>query len=158
MNHCHLPIVYCLLAIAFIFSGSNTLLICRVLAILPKFNFWGMFYLLIKGKKEIDINKIKYVSNELDKNKALQKIYEKYYRLLISYIARKNILTVLVTIPFWKKILDARLSPKNNAYQPAGNNSLVNHHPNDEDCFEAEEYAEFVYYFRSASTKSLLLG
>jgi hypothetical protein len=127
----------------------------KVLVMLPRLNFWVMLYLLIKAKKEIGANEIEAVYNELEKNSALKEIYEKYHRLLISYIARKNIITVILTIPFWKKIFQRYILPKDSSRQhkqSSVSDDLTR------DGFDVEEYVEFVYYFRSASTRSLIFG
>jgi hypothetical protein len=122
----------------------------KAIAALPQFNFWVMLYLLIKEKHPTRISAIKRPPNEVEKNSTFKVIYDAYYKLLITYIARKNIITVLITFPIWKKILDNYLSLKSNDKESTFSNT--------DECIAAEEYTFFAFYIQSASAKSLLLG
>src|SRR5688572_27313495 len=67
----------------------------KALITLPRFNFWVMLYLLIKGKYQINIQEIERVHSEAEANESLKEIYNTYYKLILTYIARKNCITVL---------------------------------------------------------------
>jgi hypothetical protein len=121
----------------------------KVLTALPRFNFWVMLYLWVKKTHEVGAEDIEKVRNEVKKQASLLAIFDRYHKIVMTYIARKNILTVLLTIPLWKKMLDARMSKK-------GNNE-AKFHTTDE-CIETSAYSSFAFYFQRASTKSILLG
>jgi hypothetical protein len=114
---------------------------------LHRFNFWVMLYLLIKEKDKVNIHEIEKVRSEVKGNPTFSAIYDTYYKLVISYIARKNIITVLLTFPVWKKILYSHLT-----MGKKGNKKHVNN-----ECFDANEYSSFAFYFQHTSPKSLLL-
>jgi hypothetical protein len=118
----------------------------KVLTALPRFNFWVMLYFWVKEKHVEEIEKAR---KEVEKQASLLDIFDRYHKILMTYIARKNIISVLLTIPFWKKILNTRISTK-------GNNRAKFH--STDECMEASTYSSFVFYFKRASTKSILLG
>lgn len=118
----------------------------KALMALPRFNFWVMLYLLIKEKGRVNINEIEKVRSEVEGNSTFSNIFDAYYKLVITYVARKNIITVLLTFPIWKKILYTNLSLEKKANRQFGKN----------DCFDANEYSSFAFYFQHTSPKSLL--
>jgi hypothetical protein len=118
----------------------------KALMALPRFNFWVMLYLLIKGKYQVNVHEMEKARNEVEKNATFRDIYDAYYKLIISYIARKNIITILLTFPVWKKVLDSSLTVNNKENKRSGNN---------DHCFDASEYSSFAFYFQHTSAKSL---
>jgi hypothetical protein len=120
----------------------------KALTALPQFNFWVMLYLLIKEKHRVNKHELERVRIEVEKNTSFKDIYDAYYRLLISYIARKNIITVLLTFPIWKKILITSLSVNDDHEKKRMNN---------DHCFDVNEYSSFLFYFQNTSPRSLLL-
>ncbi len=121
----------------------------KALMALPRFNFWVMLYLLIKGKYQINIKEIEKVHNEVETHETLKKIYDTYYKIILAYIARKNCITVLLSFPIWKKLLNRKLA--------------VNEHDdtcdqNTDICNEAKEYSSLAFYIQHISAKSLLAG
>lgn len=121
----------------------------KVLTAFPRFNFWVMLYLLIKDKHKVYAEEIEKIRKEAGEHATLKNIYERYHQTIMIYIARKNIISVLLTIPLWKKLLDARMSEKRN--------NRVKFPPTDE-CNEVSAYTSFAFYFHKASTKSILQG
>jgi hypothetical protein len=114
---------------------------------LHRFNFWVMLYLLIKSKHTIRTKVIDNFRKEVPVSSIFTDIHDTYHRQLITYIARKNIITVLITLPIWKKILDNYMSLNDNdTFNNTGEGTV------------AEEYSSFVYYIHNASAKSLFLG
>ena len=113
---------------------------------LHRFNFWVMLYLLIKEKDKLNIHEIEKARSEVEGNSTFSNIYDAYYKLIINYIARKNIITVLITFPIWKKILFSNLTLEKKENKKSDN-----------DCFDANEYSSFAFYFQHTSPKSLLL-
>jgi hypothetical protein len=67
----------------------------------------------------------------------------------MGYIARKNVMSVLLTVPIWKKILVAHILKKGNKRAKFSN---------PDECIEISTYSSFAFYFQSASTKSILFG
>src|SRR5215204_5835586 len=86
----------------------------KVLTALPRFNFWVMLYLLIKEKHKVNAGENEKAGNEVKEHATLKDIYESYHQTIMIFIARKNIISVLLTIPLWKKVLNARISEKGN--------------------------------------------
>jgi hypothetical protein len=121
----------------------------KVLTALPRFNFWVILYLLVKDKHEVYTEEIEKVRNEVGKQAALIDIFDRYHKIVMTYIARKNIISILLTIPIWKKILGAHISTKGNK-RATFNNA--------DESIEISAYSSFAYYFQRASTKSILLG
>lgn len=121
----------------------------KALVALPRFNFWVMLYLLRKEKCQININEIEKVQHEVEKNTTLKEIYDAYYKLIITYIARKNCLTVLLSFPLWKKILERQLSFTEDGDTPIQNTDV---------CNDASEYSSFAYYIQNITAKTLLAG
>ncbi|HEX6431598.1 MAG TPA: hypothetical protein VF008_28100 [Niastella sp.] len=121
----------------------------KVLMVLPRFNFWVMIYLLVKEKHEVYTEEIEKVRNEVGKQAPLIEIFDRYHKIVMAYVARKNIISVLLTIPIWKKILEAHISAKGNK-RAKFNNA--------DECIEISAYTSFAFYFQKASTKSILLG
>ncbi|MCS3796368.1 hypothetical protein [Niastella sp. OAS944] len=118
----------------------------KALIALPRFNFWVMLYLLIKEKGKVNINEIEKVRSEVEGNSTFSNIFDAYYKLVINYVAKKNIITVLLTFPIWKRILYSNLSLEKKGNKKSGNN----------DCIDANEYSSFAFYFQHSSPKSLL--
>ena len=112
------------------------------------FNFWVMLYLLVSEKYKINVTEIAKVRHEIEKNSTFKDIYDAYYTLLITYIARKNFITVLLTFPVWKKILDTRLSVNENDHNMKSTYKCIN----------SDEYSSFAFYIQNISAKSLLVG
>lgn len=121
----------------------------RMMSSLPRLNFWVMLYVSLKEKLQI-IHEIRITHNEIQKNENFKAIYESYYKLLILYIARKNFITVFITFPIWKRMLDARLSI--NEHEVIMNNN------NADDCICTKEYSSFAFYLQNITPKSLLAG
>ena len=121
----------------------------KVLTALPRFNFWVILYLLVKDKHEVYTEEIEKVRNEVGKQAALIEIFDRYHKIVMTYITRKNIISILLTIPIWKKILGAHISEKRNK-RAKFNNA--------DECIEISAYSSFAFYFQRATTKSILLG
>jgi hypothetical protein len=119
----------------------------KALTALPRFNFWVMLYLLIKEKHRVNKHELEKVRIEVEKNTSFKDIYDAYYRLLISYIAKKNIITVLLTFPIWKKIIISSLSLNEDHEK-----KRMNH----DHCIDVNEYSSFLFYFQNTSARSLL--
>jgi hypothetical protein len=115
---------------------------------LHRLNFWVMLYVLLKEKHQLNIHEAVKDHNDINKNSSFKNISEAYYKALITYVARKNFITVLLTIPVWKKALGSRLS----ASRPRQKNESGN------TCIDVNEYSSFVFYLQSISAKSLLAG
>lgn len=126
-------------------SGS----INKVLMTLPRFNFWVILYFLVKDKHDVYAEEIEEVRNEVGKQAALIEIFDKYHKIVMTYITRKNIISILLTIPVWKKILSAHISAKGNKRAKFNNG---------DECIEISAYSSFAFYFQRATTKSILLG
>jgi hypothetical protein len=122
----------------------------KMMASLNSLNFWVMLYVLVKEKHQININEIEKIRIEVQKNKNFQAIYESYYKLLITYIARKNFLTVLLTFPLWKRMLTSRFSINEHDVTIKNNNT--------DNCIHTKEYSSFAFYINSISPKSLLVS
>jgi hypothetical protein len=120
----------------------------KALTALPQLNFWVMLYLLIKEKHVVNKQELEKVRTEVEKNATFKAIYDAYYKLLISYIAKKNIITVLLTIPIWKKIIETSLSVNGDNEKKRMNN--------DNHCIDVNDYSSFVFYFQNTSARSLL--
>jgi hypothetical protein len=121
----------------------------KVLTALPRFSFWVILYLLVKDKHEVYAEEIERVRNEVGKQAALIEIFDKYHNIVMYYVTRKNIISILLTIPIWKKILIAHISAKGNK-RAKFNNA--------DECIEISAYSYFAFYFQRATTKSILLG
>jgi hypothetical protein len=121
----------------------------KVLTVLPRFNFWVMIYFWVKEKHEVYAEEIEKARKEVEKQTSLLEIFDRYHNIVMTYIARKNMISVLLTIPLWKKILNARISTK-------GNNRAK--FRTTDESIESSTYSSFVFYFQRASTKSILLG
>ncbi|OQP53597.1 hypothetical protein [Niastella populi] len=121
----------------------------KALIALPRFNFWVMLYILIRGKYQINIQEIEKVHNEAETHAMLKEIYNSYHKVILAYIARKNCITVLLSFPIWKKLLTRQLTVNEHDHTCDRNTDV-----ND----EAQEYSAFVFYFQNISAKSLLAG
>src|SRR5688572_5799439 len=121
----------------------------KVLTALPRFNFWVILYLLVKDKHDVYAEEIEKARHEVGKQAALIEIFDKYHKIVMAYITKKNIISILLTISIWKKILSAHLSAKGNKRAKFSNA---------DECIEVSAYSSFAFYFQRATTKSILLG
>ena len=119
----------------------------KALIALPRFNFWVMLYLLIKGKYRINIPEMEKVHNEVETHPMLKEIYNAYYKSILAYIARKYFISVLLSFPIWKKLLIRQLTAMQNNDTRDQNTDIYN---------DTKEYSSLAFYIQHISAKSLL--